>query len=71
MNFTSNVTSLITFIVLGHINFALGLTMGVCLMLGAYIGAHSAIRFGAKFIRPVFVTVVIVLAVKLAWQAWF
>jgi uncharacterized membrane protein YfcA len=40
-------------------------------MLGAYIGAHSAIRFGAKFIRPVFVTVVIVLAVKLAWQAWF
>ncbi|MCW8327599.1 TSUP family transporter [Photobacterium sp. SDRW27] len=71
MNFTSNLTSLITFAVLGHINFALGLTMGVCLMLGAFIGAHSAIRFGAKFIRPVFVTVVIVLAVKLAWQAWF
>ena len=23
--------------------------MGVCLMLGAYIGAHSAIRFGARF----------------------
>ncbi|MGF1729556.1 sulfite exporter TauE/SafE family protein [Photobacterium kasasachensis] len=71
MNFTSNLTSLVTFAILGHINFALGLTMGVCLMLGAYIGAHSAIRFGAKFIRPVFVTVVIVLAVKLAWQAWF
>ncbi|WP_036798335.1 sulfite exporter TauE/SafE family protein [Photobacterium marinum] len=71
MNFTSNMTSLITFAVLGHINFALGLTMGLCLMLGAYIGAHSAIRFGAKFIRPVFVTVVIVLAIKLAWQAWF
>lgn len=71
MNFTSNLTSLITFAILGHINLALGLTMGVCLMLGAYIGAHSAIRFGARFIRPVFVTVVIVLAVKLAWQAWF
>ncbi|WP_299014810.1 TSUP family transporter [uncultured Photobacterium sp.] len=71
MNFTSNMTSLITFAILGHINFALGLTMGICLMMGAYIGAHSAIRFGAKFIRPVFVTAVIVLAVKLAWQAWF
>ncbi|GAL05502.1 hypothetical protein JCM19237_592 [Photobacterium aphoticum] len=71
MNFTSNVTSLITFAVLGHIHVALGLTMGVCLMLGAYIGAHSAIRFGAAFIRPVFVTVVIVLAAKLAIQAWF
>ncbi|WP_419205404.1 TSUP family transporter [Photobacterium leiognathi] len=71
MNFTSNITSLLTFIILGQVNFALGLTMGVCLMLGAYIGAHSAIRFGAKFIRPVFVTVVLILAVKLAWQAWF
>ncbi|KJF87009.1 TSUP family transporter [Photobacterium leiognathi] len=71
MNFTSNITSLLTFIILGQVNFALGLTMGVCLMLGAYIGAHSAIRFGAKFIRPVFVTVVLLLAIKLAWQAWF
>ncbi|KLV09212.1 membrane protein [Photobacterium aquae] len=71
MNFTSNLTSLVTFAILGHINIALGLTMGICLMLGAYIGAHSAIRFGAKFIRPVFVTVVIILAAKLAWQAWF
>lgn len=71
MNFTSNITSLITFALLGHIDWVLGLTMGICVMLGAYIGAHSAIRFGAKFIRPVFVTVVTVLALKLAYQAWF
>ncbi|KXF81408.1 TSUP family transporter [Enterovibrio coralii] len=71
MNFTSNITSLVTFIVLGHVNWAIGLTMGVCLMFGAYLGANSAIKFGAKFIRPVFVTVVVVLAVKLAYSAWF
>lgn len=71
MNFTSNIASLVTFIILGHVNWAIGLTMGVCLMLGAYIGAHSAIRFGAKFIRPVFITVVMVLTVKLAFEAWF
>ncbi|WP_413284141.1 sulfite exporter TauE/SafE family protein [Vibrio sp. MA40-2] len=71
MNFTSNITSLITFAILGHINWVLGLTMGVCLMAGAFVGAHSAIRFGAKFIRPVFVTVVSILAVKLAYDAWF
>ncbi|MGX9519997.1 sulfite exporter TauE/SafE family protein [Vibrio mediterranei] len=70
MNFTSNFTSLITFAVLGHINWVLGLTMGLCLMAGAYIGAHSAIRFGAKFIRPIFVTVVSILAIKLAYDAW-
>lgn len=70
MNFTSNFTSLITFAILGHINWVLGLTMGVCLMAGAYFGAHSAIRFGAKFIRPVFISVVSVLAIKLAFDAW-
>lgn len=71
MNFTSNFASLVTFAYLGHINWALGLTMGLCLMVGAFIGAHSAIRFGSKFIRPVFVTVVCILAVKLALDAWF
>ncbi len=71
MNFTSNITSLVTFAILGHINWALGLTMGVCLMAGAYLGAHSAIRFGSGFIRPVFVTVVTIMAIKLAYQAWF
>lgn len=71
MNFTSNITSLVTFAILGHIDWVLGLTMGVCLMAGAFVGAHSAIRFGAKFIRPVFITVVSVLAVKLAYNAWF
>ncbi len=71
MNFTSNFTSLVTFAILGHIDWVLGLTMGVCLMAGAFVGAHSAIHFGAKFIRPVFVTVVSVLAVKLAYDAWF
>lgn len=71
MNFTSNFTSFVTFALLGHVNWVLGLTMGVCLMLGAVVGAHSAIRYGAKFIRPVFVTVVSIMATKLAYEAWF
>lgn len=71
MNFTSNFTSFVTFAFLGHVNWILGLTMGVCLMAGAFVGAHSAIRFGATFIRPVFVTVVSVLSIKLGYDAWF
>ncbi|BEU03620.1 UPF0721 transmembrane protein [Agarivorans sp. OAG1] len=70
MNFTSNFVSFITFVYLGHVNWTIGLTMGVSIMLGAVVGAHSAIHFGAKFIRPVFITVVMVIAGKLAWQAW-
>lgn len=70
MNFTSNFVSLIVFICFGQINWLVGLTMGVCMMLGAYIGAHSAIYFGAKFIRPIFITIVVVMAVKLGYNAW-
>ncbi|GAA62767.1 UPF0721 transmembrane protein HI_0198 [Pseudoalteromonas sp. BSi20311] len=71
MNFVSNFISLITFVVLGHVNFLLGITMGFFIMLGAWFGAHSAIRFGSKFIRPVFNTMVILLALKLIYEAYF
>lgn len=70
MNFVSNGFSLAAFIILGHVHFTLGIAMGLCLMLGAYLGAHSAIKFGSKFIRPVFITVVMAIAIRLAWQAW-
>lgn len=71
MNFTSNITSLLAFIYFGQVNWFIGLTMGCCLMLGAYIGAHSAIRFGSKFIRPIFIVVVMIMALKLGYNAWF
>lgn len=70
MNFISNGVSLVTFAWLGHIHWQLGLAMGVALMAGAYLGAHSAIRFGSRFIRPVFILVVMLMATKLAWEAW-
>jgi uncharacterized membrane protein YfcA len=70
MNFTSNITSLIAFIYFGQVNWIIGLTMGSCLMLGAYIGAHSAIRFGSKFIRPIFIAIVMIMALKLGYNAW-
>ncbi len=70
MNFVSNFISLIAFVALGHVNFLLGVTMGVFLMLGAWIGSHCAIKFGGKFIRPVFNTMVIILAIKLGVEAY-
>lgn len=70
MNFVSNICSLVAFIILGHVNFTIGLMMGVLLMVGSYTGAHSAIHFGNKFIRPIFTVVVSVMAIKLAIDAW-
>ncbi len=70
MNFISNIFSLFAFIYLGYVNFIIGLLMGSFLMLGSYSGAHSAIKYGNKFIRPVFTVVVSCMALKLAYDAW-
>ena len=70
MNFVSNIVSLSIFAVLGLVDFPVGLAMGLSLMVGAHIGAHSAIRFGGRLIRPVFIAVVLALAGRLIWQEW-
>ena len=70
MNFVSNFVALIVFMLLNNVHYSLGLTMGVVLMLGSYLGVRSAIRFGEKFIRPMLLTVVLIMASHLAWINW-
>ncbi|MNF04154.1 hypothetical protein D3C80_2036050 [compost metagenome] len=71
MNFVSNACALVVFIVAGQVAWVLGISMGIALMAGAFLGARSAIRGGSKFIRPVFILMVLALAARLAWQHWF
>ncbi|MCL6414583.1 TSUP family transporter [Aestuariirhabdus sp. Z084] len=70
MNCISNVVSLLTFAALGHVNLLLGASLGFALMIGAYVGARSAISLGSRFIRPVFTLVVLGIACRLVWQNW-
>ncbi|WP_333797671.1 sulfite exporter TauE/SafE family protein [Rheinheimera sp.] len=70
MNFVSNGFALVTFAVLGHIHYQLGIAMGLCLMVGSYFGAHTAIRFGSKLIKPLFMLMVMAIALRLIWQTW-
>ncbi|GLQ33626.1 TSUP family transporter [Litoribrevibacter albus] len=65
MNFVSNITSLVTFAILGHVNWMIGIAMGLVLLIGAWLGAHLAISKGAHLIKPIFMTVVIAISVKL------
>ena len=69
--FVSNFCSLLTFIYLGYVNALIGISMGIFIMLGARIGANTAITHGQKFIRPVFIVVVIGMSINLAYHAWF
>ncbi|NVZ26434.1 TSUP family transporter [Pseudomonas gingeri] len=71
MNFVSNIAALSVFVFSGQVDWIIGLSMGLSVMAGAFFGARTAISGGAKFIRPVFITVVLGLTVRLAWQHWF
>ena len=71
MNFVSNAMALTVFIVHGQVAWLLGICMGLALMAGAFFGARTAIKGGNRFIRPVFILVVLALTARLAWQHWF
>ena len=70
MTFTSNLTALAIFGWLGKVQWQIGLGMGLCMMLGSFIGARCAIKFGMPFIRPLFILIVLMIAANLAWSAW-
>ncbi|QSX34919.1 sulfite exporter TauE/SafE family protein [Shewanella avicenniae] len=70
MTFVSNLVALAIFFYHGKVDISVGLLLGASMMLGSYIGAHSAIRFGLPFIRPLFITIVIAIAIHLSWNAW-
>lgn len=71
LNFTSNVVSLGTFLIGGHVVILAGLVMGVGQILGAYIGSHLVIKRGTKFVRIFFLCVVALTIGKLLWSMYW
>jgi hypothetical protein len=70
MNFASNIGSLIFFLLAGQVEFPAGLAMGFGQLLGARIGSKMVVRRGTKFIRPVFISVVLIITAKLLYEAY-
>lgn len=64
LNFTSNVASLIFFVLGGKVLWSVGLAMMIGQTIGASIGANVAVRGGAKFIRPVIVVMCFAMLAK-------
>ena len=65
-NFGSNLGSLAIYAFGGHIVVAAGLAVGLGAFLGARLGAGSALKAGARLVRPLIVVVSVALALKLA-----
>lgn len=71
MNFTSNFISLCTFLLMGYVNVLLGISLGIALMAGAYIGAHTTMNLPTNVIAIFFNIFVIAISVRLAMVHWF
>lgn len=64
LNFASGIAATISFAYLGLINYVYALPMGLVMILGAFIGTKVALTKGAKFVRPLFIVVTVVLIGK-------
>jgi uncharacterized membrane protein YfcA len=71
MNFSSNVCSVLVFALAGQVNYLAGTVMGIGQLIGARFGSRMVMKRGTKFIRPVFITVVLTITVKLLYDAYF
>ena len=67
LNWTSNVASVLLFALGGNILWLLGASMAVGAMAGGWLGSHTAMRFGAKLIRPLLVTASLAMTGRLLW----
>ena len=71
MNFTSNIVSLIVFIIGGKVVLLAGIVMGSGQIAGAWVGSHMVIKHSTKFIRVFFLVVVAATITKIIWSEFF
>jgi uncharacterized membrane protein YfcA len=70
VNLTSNIASVIIFILAARIRYDMAAVMIVGQLIGARLGSGMVIRHGAPFIRVVFLIVVFAMVMKLLWDQW-
>lgn len=65
LNFTTNIASLIVFIIGGKVNFLYGVPIAISMMFGARLGTKFALTHGSKLIKPIFITMALAVACKM------
>lgn len=70
VNLATNFGALLVFVPQGAPLWRVGLLMGACNIAGGWLGAHTAIRRGSRFVRVVFLVVVAGLVLRLAYDVF-
>jgi uncharacterized membrane protein YfcA len=71
LNWASNIASLLLFLLAQKVWFVAGFIMGAGQWLGARVGSRMVITRGTKFIRPIFLTMVLLLTIKMIYDNYF
>jgi uncharacterized membrane protein YfcA len=70
INVATNAGALLLFGIHGEVHWGLGIALGACNATGSVFGAHTAVKHGSKFVRVVFIAIVITLIAKTGADAW-
>ena len=64
-NLATNLGALTVFAPGGHVVWTVGLVMAAANLLGGWVGARTAVRFGSRFVRIVFVVIVAAFIIRI------
>ena len=65
INLTTNLTSLVIFLLNGQVLIPLGIAAALCNMAGGYIGSGMAMSNGTRIVRPIILVVLLLLFIKI------
>ena len=68
LNFSSNIASMVTWLINGKILFPVAIPCMVCSIAGGFLGSRMAIKTGKKFIRLILVLVAALLFIKIVFD---
>ena len=68
LNLSSNIASMVTWLVNGKILFPVAIPCMCCSIAGGFLGSRMAMKTGKKFIRIVLVLVAVLLFAKIGWD---
>ena len=70
LNFASNIAALSVFALQGSIVWEVGIPMAIGMAAGGWVGSHTTIKHGERFLKPLFVLVSLALMVRIAVLVW-
>ena len=70
INVATNAGALLFFGIHGELHWVLGIALGACNAAGSVLGAHTAVKHGSKFVRTIFIIIVVALIGKTGADAW-